>query len=111
MIKVVDGNLKDAKEIAFSVVGVGPFEEPGDKPGELVKTTMFDLHVNSLFLSEYQKRVDAYSDPFAAYDGPEYKALEGFRKEACRLVCSEDADIRQVGHNAFVVTWRRTVTR
>lgn len=107
MIKVEPGCLQSTTGAAFAVVGVGFFEEPGIERNERVKTTMFCIHANDEFTKEYERRVDAYNGAFACDCIPEYQYLEEFRKEVCGLTCSRNADLRQVGHNAFVVTWRR----
>lgn len=113
MIKVEAGSLAAVKEeeIAFAVVGMGGFEEKGIGASERVKTTVFVIHANDRFSRTYADKVDAYNKAFACDCIPELKALEDFRKEACKLVCSADADLRQVGHNAFTITWRRVVIR
>lgn len=112
MIKVEAGSLAAVeKEIAFAVVGMGGFEEKGIGTSECVKTTVFVIHANDRFTETYADKVDAYNKAFACDCIPELKALEDFRKEVCKLVCSADADLRQVGHNAFTITWRRVVIR
>lgn len=113
MIKVEAGSLATVKEeeIAFAVVGMGGFEEKGIGPSERVKTTVFVIHANDCFTSTYEDKVDAYNKAFACDCIPELNALDDFRKEACKLVCSADADLRQVGNNAFTITWRRVVIR
>lgn len=107
MIKVEAGCLADAKEAAFAVVGIGPFEEARDNLGNRIKTTVFVLHANELFCDEYLRRQIDYANAFACDSIEEYAAMKNFEREACRLTCSEDALLRRVGERAFVVTWER----